>query len=532
MTGLEAQEAEKLAAQKVLEERLDQELYDSFSTYDEWKVAANAQQSSEGEVSVQLMVVASRKGWLEQWTLVGAQEPESKAAAKRGRLSTEGAAFILQQKEEDWQQVDEVKSDMVVDEGASASAAASAQGAPSRPPIAKSASVAACRDKMAANKAATEAAAAAASAAAPAAPAERPPRSKPPPTRPPQQPASASSSSNQQINICNDAAVDAQLAEMLAGVDSRTGEILAAGKTVNDVKISAMGALVVQEVKDLRSEVIKQKAALDVCKENDRKLMKTTATTAAAVASSEAHRPLITIMKCAGVETATVYELAWPAIARACRNEVRVNEYTCLHGIGRVYCKGEQECREMLGSLTSVLERAGAAEVCYALRGKPSMERAKEEQMAVAFKAIKQSMGCWTKHQRDQVGFMHAWPDREGRWSYSLAEDGDEVITSVLIAGRIDSEAFEVQVYVYDEELYNTYCEIESEQNPAKFLYITKLHRTNTEDDMMKYKPAAKKKEGGGGKGKKGGGKSKDKGGGGGKSKGKQQKGDKHRKQW
>ena len=105
-------------------------------------------------------------------------------------------------------------------------------------------------------------------------------------------------------------------------------------------------------------------------------------------------------------------------------------------------------------------------------------------------------------------------------------------MATVLIAGRIDSEALEVQVFIYDDDLHNLYCEMEAEENPAKFLYVTKMNRTATEDDMLKHKPAAKK-EGGGGKGKKGGGKNKSNGGGGGKSKGGgKQKGEKHRKKW
>ena len=200
--------------------------------------------------------------------------------------------------------------------------------------------------------------------------------------------ASSASSSTEPINICNDSAVDAQLNNMLASIDSRSSEIVGAGKTVSDVKIAATGALVVQEVKDLRLEVHRQKAALTESKEVEAKLMRTTNTIAAAVTASEAHRPLLTVMKCRGVETAAVYEWSWPAISRACRDEARVNEYTCLNGIGRVYCKGDAELREMQVTLTSVLERAGAAEVSYILRGKPTMERSKEEQMAVAFRTI------------------------------------------------------------------------------------------------------------------------------------------------
>ena len=92
MAGLEATAVEQ---QKLMEEGLDQEMLDSFTSYDQWKLAAQAQQGAEGEVSLELKMVASKKGWLAQWSLIGEQEEESKAALKRGRLSTEGAAFVV-----------------------------------------------------------------------------------------------------------------------------------------------------------------------------------------------------------------------------------------------------------------------------------------------------------------------------------------------------------------------------------------------------------------------------------------------------
>ena len=128
MAGISANEEEQ---RKQMEDRLDQEMLASFTSYEQWKSAAQAQQGAEGEVSLELKMVASKKGWLEQWSLIGEQEEESKAALKRGRLSTEGAAFVIVEE----QKVEAAGSDMELEskDFGEAETETAAAAAPTRP---------------------------------------------------------------------------------------------------------------------------------------------------------------------------------------------------------------------------------------------------------------------------------------------------------------------------------------------------------------------------------------------------------------
>ena len=463
--------------------------------YQAWRVIAMQQTEEHGEVAAELLEIAGEKNWLKDWLKTDMKSAEHEQALKRCRANTLGDAINRASKSEcasepgearelapsevqsdDEDEIAEAAAQKLVEEAAKMDDSMGGGAAEKAVPdddvelaassgVKRSTAAATMRAKLATAKTAapTEAQRARGKAAnTNYAPAPRTVRASSVAAAS----ATASTAGHPVSESAGVAAARRKLEQAAADADMCVVDAKEHRKMKNDVS----------ELKVLAAEAIIERE----------RIMFTTGAMVEHNVKAETYRNLVSCVKKKGEGNGAFHNEVWPIIMGVVGNHAQLCEAKARFGLGKIFGKTEGGARQMQMACVDALRKAYGNDIpCTVIIGKGEVERARDEQMSIAYGVVCRYLGAETKDQRNDCGLTVGWPDASGRWFYGISENGR--LQDVMIAGHNDCHRVVCEVMIYDEELHREYAKADQDSGQNRFILQTLLLEVDSPEQMLEF---------------------------------------------